>query len=293
VDWKDVPIEHVTIKQVNTWAWKKRREGLSWVMIKNTLRTMQRVLSCYLETSAPFSLKDLRIPEKDKLQMKIESRRAVSFSWAESCLIANAVHELDGLDEDRKARYATTFVLASATGLRFSELAALRMDDIDFRTGTIRVDESACQRTYTIGQCKNVRAYRTVLLGDREGREALRKLRAFVGDRFQNPSELVFSSKRGSPIRETNVLHEALHPALKALGLPRAGMHGFRRGCNRRWELAGIEPAVLRQQMGHASASMTARYTGEVPLAQVEAAFSARNGPQIVVLENKENESVA
>lgn len=292
-DWKDVPVEHIGIKRVNEWAWKKRREGISWVMIKNVLRTMQRVLSCYLEKAPPFSLKDLAVPEKDKLQMKIQSHRAVSFSWSDACRIADTVYELDGLDEDRKARYATAFILASATGLRCSELFALRMDDIDFRARTIRVDEAACGRTFVIGQCKNARAYRTVVFGDCEGREALRRLEAFVGDRFRNPNELVFHSKRGSPIRETHVLHEALHPALEALGLPKAGMHAFRRGCNRRWELAGIEPAVLRQQMGHASAAMTARYTGEIPLVQIQAAFSARNGPKIVVSENKENEAVA
>jgi integrase len=92
------------------------------------------------------------------------------------------------------------------------------------------------------------------------------------------------------------MLREALHPALKALGLPQDGMHTFRRGCNRRWELSGMNPAVLRQQMGHSSAVMTARYTGEIPLAQVKAAFSVMNGNRIDVLENTanlENEAVA
>jgi hypothetical protein len=37
-----------------------------------------------------------------------------------------------------------------------------------------------------------------------------------------------------------------------------------------------MNPAVLRQQMGHISAVMTARYTGEIPLEQVRAAFSSR-----------------
>jgi integrase len=89
------------------------------------------------------------------------------------------------------------------------------------------------------------------------------------------------------------VLHDGLHPTLKALGLEQAGMHAFRRGCNRRWELAGMNPAVLRQQMGHSSAAMTARYTGEIPLEQVRAGFSIKTGKQIVVLENMENEAVA
>ena len=44
-----------------------------------------------------------------------------------------------------------------------------------------------------------------------------------------------------------------------------------------------MNPVVLRQQMGHSSAVMTARYTGEIPLEQVRAAFSSME------LENMEN----
>jgi len=62
-DWKDVPIEHINIKSIQTWAEKKRRAGLSWTTVQNILRTMQRVLSCYLEKAPPFSLKGLYISE--------------------------------------------------------------------------------------------------------------------------------------------------------------------------------------------------------------------------------------
>ena len=84
----------------------------------------------------------------------------------------------------------------------------------------------------------------------------------------QTLSTLIFHSSNNTPLIETNVLHGGLHPALKALNLPKAGLHAFRHGCNRRWELAGLNPAVHRQQMGHSSAAMTARYTGEIPLQQ-------------------------
>jgi integrase len=296
VDWKDVPVEHINIKAVQTWAEKKRREGLRWSTIQNILRTMQRVLSCYLDKAPPFSLKGLYIPEQDKVDMKVAQRDAVSFSWSDATRIAKAVRKLDGLDEGRKARYATAFILAAATGLRCSELYALRMDDVDFRAGTVRVNESFDGRTYTIGRCKNVAAYRTVYLGDREGREALGVLKAFVKERIQNPSEFLFHSKRGSPMRETKVLHEALHPALRAVGLPKAGMHAFRRGCNRRWELAGVNPAIHRQMMGHSSSAMTALYSGRIPIEAIQADFSRRNGPRIVVSEKRrttENRRVA
>jgi integrase len=267
---------------------EKKGEGLSWVTIKNILRTLQRVLSCYSkDRKPPFSQNGLAIPDKDKLQMKLKSREAISFSWEQSQQIATHVRSLEGLDA-RRERYATLFVLASASGLRCGELFALRMNDLNFEAGTIRVDESR-DRLGKVGPCKNVTAYRTVLLADREGNQAMRLLKAFVGDCDQNPTAFVFSSNRKTPLQESQVLREALHPTLKALGLPQDGMHAFRRGCNRRWELAGMNPAVLRQQMGHSSAAMTARYTGEIPLVQVRAAFSILNGNKIDVLENTEN----
>jgi integrase len=294
-DWDDVPVEHIDIDAVNEWIWKKRNDGLSWVMVKNILRTMQRVLSCSSkDKKPPFGQEGLDIPERDKLRMKIESRETVSFSWEQAKQIAERIFKLDNLlDDARRDRYASVFLLASASGLRCGELFALRMNDLDFKASTIRIDESVEAATGRIGPCKNAAAYRTVVLADRVGQEALRTLKRFIGNRFQNPNALVFPSNLNTPLRETNVLREALHPALKALGLPKAGMHAFRHGCNRRWELAGMNPAVLRQQMGHSSHAMTVRYTGEIPLEQVRAAFSISNGNKIVVLENMENEAVA
>jgi len=291
-DWNDVPIEHINIDSVNEWMWKKRQQGMSWVQIKNVLRTMQRVLSAFSkDRKPPFSQQGLAIPDRDKLQMKIQSREAVSFSWGQTKKIVTQVRKSD-LDDTRKEQYATLFLLGSASGLRFGELAALKANDIDFKAKTVRVDESSDQRSGgKIGPCKNVAAYRTVLLADSEGQEALKAVKRFISR--QKTSDLVFHSRRGTPLLETNVLHDGLHPALKALNLPKAGMHAFRHGCNRRWDLAGLNPAVLRQQMGHSSATMTARYTGEIPMTLVWSAFTPKFGNKIVVLENMENEVAA
>jgi hypothetical protein len=90
---------------------------------------------------------------------------------------------------------------------------------------------------------------------------------------FVKHDGLVFHSKNNGTLAETTILTQGLHPAVKALRLPKAGMHAFRRGCNRRWELARISSAVIRQQMGHATADMTALYTGEIPVEQVTKHF--------------------
>jgi integrase len=95
----------------------------------------------------PFSQSGLAIPERDKLQMKIKSRRNVSFSWARAEQIANRVRNMDGLGDARREQYSTLILLAAASGPRSSELLALRINDIDFKASTVRVDESSDQRT--------------------------------------------------------------------------------------------------------------------------------------------------
>jgi integrase len=166
-----------------------------------------------MDKKSPFSQEGFAIPERDKLQTKIESRDAVSFSWQQAKQIGEQVHQLD-VDDARKRRYATIFILAAASGLGCGELFALSLNDVDFKAGTIRVDESADQRTYKIVPCKNAAAYRTFLLADSEGREALRMLRSFLKGR-QDLKSLVFHSKRVSALRETDVLHAFLHPVLR------------------------------------------------------------------------------
>jgi len=288
-DWKDVPIEHITIDAVNEWAWKKREAGLSWVLIKDALRTMQRILSAFSkDKKPPFSQSGLAIPERDKLMMQIQSRHRVSFSWEQAEKIAEHVRKTDRLGDSWREQYAVLFLLAAASGLRAGELLALRVKNVDFAASSVRVEASSDQRSAgKIGPCKNVTAYRTVLLLDHEGKKAMREFQRLIGT-APSANTLVFRSKRGTPLVESSILRRGLHPALEALKFEKGGLHAFRRGCNRRWELAGINPAVIRQQMGHTSAAMTRLYTGEIPLPQIEAEFSMKFGSKIDVLENKE-----
>lgn len=271
-DWKDVPVDLITIDSVNEWARRKRQQGLSWVSIKNILRTMQRVLSVSSkDKKPPFSLSGLVIPAKDRLQMQVRRRNAPSFTWEQAQQIAAQVHKIAGIKAAYKQRYETLILFLSASALRFSEASALRINDVDFEAGTIRVDEGACSATGDVLEPKNIRAYRTVVLLDKPGKQVMKKLKVLCSGR--NPNQFVFASRRGTPLRESNVLHRVLHPALKALSLPKAGCHAFRRGYNRRWDVAGISRTILQQQMGHSSDRMTDLYSGQIPLEQVKMAL--------------------
>jgi hypothetical protein len=153
VDWKHISIEHITIDSINEWSWKKYGQGLSWITIKNALRTMQRVLSSFSkDKKPPFSQLGLAIPERDKLRMRINGRRRVSFSWAQAERISDYVGKMDKLGETRRTQYSTLFLLAAASGLRSSELLALRVNNIDFSAnsssgGILRSAEPRKNRT--------------------------------------------------------------------------------------------------------------------------------------------------
>jgi len=157
--------------------------------------------------------------------MRIESRENVSYSWEQTLQIVEQIKTMDTLGTARREQYSTLFLVAAASGLRIGELLALCKDDIG--EYTIRVDESV-DRAGTIGPCKNVAAYRTVVLADLEGQIAMKALRYFA-----KHDGLVFHSKNNGTLAATTILTQGLHPAVKAVGLPKAGMHAFRRGCNR------------------------------------------------------------
>jgi len=285
--WKDVPVEHITMEAVNEFAWKKKTEGLSWVSVKNILRTMQRVISCATRDKKPtFSINGLTIPEKDKLQMRIGKKAKASFTWEQAEAVVAEMKVLDNLGDARKRQFSTLVLLASASGLRISELLGLRVNDFDFRKSTVRVDESSDQKSGgKIGPCKNAAAYRTVYMLDAEGKKAMEAAQGLIPANAK-PSDLVFRSRRNGPLTEQTILVQGLYPALDRLKVERAGFHAFRYGCNTRWQLAGLAPVVIRQQMGHSSSDMTDHYTSTLSSEQVRAAFVLKFGPKIDVLEN-------
>jgi len=77
-------------------------------------------------------------------------------AWTQAEQIAEQVRSMDGLGDAQREQYSTLILLAAASGLRSSELLALRINDIDFKASTVRVDESSDQQTNgRMGLCKN------------------------------------------------------------------------------------------------------------------------------------------
>jgi len=125
--------------------------------------------------------------------------------------------------------YATMVFVAMYTGLRVSELAGLKWNDI--HPDAITIDERYCRgdwgapksdasnATIGVNRCVIDRIHRLKLLTVevRAGR-ALRRYKAVKSD---GPEDLVFQSvQKGRPIRDNNILVRFLKPAGRKLAMP-------------------------------------------------------------------------
>jgi integrase len=112
-------------------------------------------------------------------------------------------------------------------------------------------------------------------------------LKAHVGDRKFG---YVFQSRNGSPVRLNNILRRVLHPILRKLNIPMAGMHAFRHyRCSFLVE-NNVPVGVIKQWLGHGSEKMIQRYTHHRPefhsaiLAQLPSVLPAQNEGQTALL---------
>ncbi len=71
----------------------------------------------------------------------------------------------------------------------------------------------------------------------------------------------VFEARNGSPISGNNVLKRVLHPLLKRLGIPRAGLHAFRHSRVTMLRANGTPEDLQKQWIGHSSLRTTDRYS--------------------------------
>ena len=162
--------------------------------------------------------------------------------------------------------YATMVYVAIFTGLRVSELAALRWEDI--HSDSITIDERFCRgdfaapkselsnATIAVNRAVIERIHRLKLLtvSVRAGL-ATRKYRVVKSDR---PEDLVFQSvKNGSPIRDNNILCRFIKPAARALDIGWVNWRCLRTSHATWLKLAGADVKDAQAQMRHSRASTT------------------------------------
>jgi integrase len=178
--------------------------------------------------------------------------------------------QFDTLMELIPEPYASLVYVAIYTGLRVSELAGLRWNDIG--SSSITVDERYCRGDWgapkseasnaTIGVNQFVieRIYRLKQLtvevcGGGPKAKAVRRYRCVKKD---GPNDLVFQSiKDGKPIRDNNILCRFIKPAAKKLGLDFVNWRSLRTSHATWLKMAGADVKDAQAQMRHSRSSTT------------------------------------
>lgn len=176
------------------------------------------------------------------------------------------------------------FHVAALTGLRRSELCALRWEDVDLGAAELRVRQGLTtpDGKPTFGPPKSAKSRRTVSL-DRGTVERLRDhqarrddLELSAGDRWDD-SGLVFANETGSHVHPDNVSHDFTR-AVRALGdkVTEISIHGLRHTHATHLLAAGVNPKIVADRLGHHSVAFTLdTYTHVLPGQQAEAAEAA------------------
>lgn len=146
--------------------------------------------------------------------------------------------------------------LCSFSGLRGSELVALRWDDIDFERGSIRVDSGIVSGHEDKTKSTNTR-YVPMF---KQAREALTKQRRKSGLR-----EFVFINSRGDSYHGSATMNIAFKKLLKKHNLGDGTIHDLRRSFNTLLKQYGYPEDWILDVIGHMSKSVNREhYTGHL-----------------------------
>jgi integrase len=151
-------------------------------------------------------------------------------------------------------RYRTLFTLLAETGLRWSEVAALRWQDLrlDGSRPVVKVRRALVRGRY--GPPKSKHSRRDVPL-NRARVSDLRERRR--RSEWGREDDLVFASEVGSPLDHSNLLRRVLRPVAEEVGAPWAGFHTFRHTCASLLFERGANAKQVQRWLGHHSPSFT------------------------------------
>ena len=242
-----------------------RERGLS----ARTVRYTHAILSSAFKQAvkwhmlAPNSCEPVELPRMERNEMQ-----AFSPDEATSFLKAS--------EEDA---HGIVFAFALATGMRPEEYLSLKWSDLDLEKGTATIRRTLVWRKgggWYFGEPKTSRSRRTVPLPISLVRSLIhhRRLQAErrlkIGALLYQNNELVFATGEGKPLNLRNLTQRHFRPILTKAKLPLTfRLYDLRHSCATLLLVAGENPKVVSERLGHASIALPlATYSHVLPSMQ-------------------------
>lgn len=164
--------------------------------------------------------------------------------------------ELQLLLSKLSVRERTLALLDAATGLRVSELLALRWCDVDFENLELRVTRSIWHQV--LGNCKTEASAKPVPMDGYMAEDLLRWRRQSV---YVSDDHYVFASetmKGKQPYWPDNLMKRHIQPVAKAIGIhKKIGWHTFRHSFGTLLKANGEDVKTVQELLRHANSRIT------------------------------------
>jgi integrase len=235
--WRDVLLTRVEHGDVQTWVANLVASGLSPSHVRDIVGVLSGVLG--------LAVRDRRLPSNPALgtdlPRKVKTRRRY-LTAAEVETLADAAAP-DG--------QMVVLVLAYC-GLRWCELAALRVNTIDFLRRRLVVAEAMTEvHGHLVWGTPKSHEARSVPIP----RILIDDLAAQVAGKGRD--DLVFTTATGAPLRNRNARRAWFNDAAAAIGEPGLTPHELRHTAASLAVSAGANVKAVQAMLGHASAAMT------------------------------------
>ncbi|SMR82609.1 Site-specific recombinase XerD [Aliiroseovarius halocynthiae] len=151
---------------------------------------------------------------------------------------------------DAWKRFYPMIMFLALTGVRSSEMRAVRWSDIDWIERKVRIRRSADGETCEIGPLKSRHARRDVPLPEPLYQELLAIRR--------DDSSLIFGGpKTGRPPTHSTISFRHWHPLLEEAGVKKYGLHALRHYYATQLLSSNVDLLSVKRWMGHHSAAFT------------------------------------
>lgn len=261
--WGAVRLGEVTHSAVQGWIAELAKDRAP-----ATVRKVHRVLSMVLEAA----VKDGRLARNPASGVSLPRPRATEKRYLTHAQVAELA-ELCGPE------YRLVVQFLAYTGLRWGEMAALRVGRVHFLRRRIEVAESVSpvKGVMTFGSTKGHESREVPL-----PRFLALELSAQVAGK--GPDELVFQGARGGVMRSQTFQRAILTEAAGKLGVPGFHPHELRHTAASLAIASGADVKVVQRMLGHKSATMTLDLYGHLFGDQLDTVADAMDTARLAAL---------